>query len=120
MQGDFNLITFFESLPLEVRDAFTSYLMAMVLLVILLLVTKWQGIGVGSKLIVGTIRGTVQIVLMALILIQIFDLENLLIIFVVLIFMSFFAAHTTKSNLDNIDGVFHCTLPAILAGSLTV
>ncbi|MHA1638262.1 MAG: ABC transporter permease [Candidatus Thorarchaeota archaeon] len=120
MQFDFNLVTFFESLPLEVQEAFTSYLMALILLVILLLVTKWQGIGIGSKLVIGTIRGTVQIVLMALILIQIFELDNILIIFGVLTFMCFFAAHTTMSNLEHIKGVFRCTLPAILAAGLSV
>ncbi|MHA1480579.1 MAG: ABC transporter permease [Candidatus Thorarchaeota archaeon] len=111
---------YFESLPLEVQDAVSSYIMAMVLLVMLLLVTKWQGIGVGSRLIVGTIRGTVQIVLMALILIEIFALEDLVIMFLVLTFMAFFAAHTTSANLKHIPGVFKCALPGILIGGLSV
>ena len=111
---------FLETLPLEVQDAIASYMMAMILLVILLLVTKWQGIGIGSKLIVGTIRGTIQIVLMALILIEIFALEDIIIIFLVLTFMAFFAAHTTSTNLKHIPGVFKCALPGILIGGLSV
>jgi putative ABC transport system permease protein len=57
---------------------------------------------------------------MALILLEIFALENLVLIFGLLIFMALFAAHTSRSNLDDIPGVFRAGAPAILVGGLTV
>jgi ABC-type iron transport system FetAB permease component len=73
---------------LQIPEQYTAmlqrYAAAMILLAVLILITKWQGIGIGSKLIVGTIRGTIQIILMALILVYIFALSDLFVIFGVL------------------------------------
>jgi len=96
------------------------YAAAMILLAILIAITRWQGLGISSKLIVGTIRGTIQIILMALILVYIFALSNLIVIFGVLTFMAVFAAYTTRSNLERIPGVMRATLPGILVGALSV
>ncbi|RLI48774.1 MAG: iron export ABC transporter permease subunit FetB [Candidatus Thorarchaeota archaeon] len=114
------LLDWLATLPPDVVNAATSYAIAMVLLVLLLLISKWQGLGVGNKLIVGTIRGTIQIILMALILVEIFALENLAIIFFVLFFMAAFAAYTVRGNLDHIPGVFVTSLPGIIAGGVGV
>lgn len=109
---------------LQIPEQYTAmlqrYFAAMILLAVLILITKWQGIGIGSKLIVGTIRGTIQIVLMALILVYIFDLSDLIVIFGVLTFMAVFASYTTRSNLERIPGVMRATLPGILVGALSV
>ncbi len=120
MQFGFDIMAWFNSLPAEVGEAIVSYLMAMILLVMLILITRWQGIGVGNKLVVGTIRGTIQIILMALILVQIFALENLIVIFIVLSFMATFAAHTVSQNLDNIPGAMRTALPGIFVGGVGV
>jgi ABC-type iron transport system FetAB permease component len=58
-------------IPEQYIPMIQRYAAAMILLAILIMITRWQGIGIGSKLIVGTIRGTIQIVLMALILVYI-------------------------------------------------
>jgi len=109
---------------LQIPEQYTvmlqRYLAAMILLAVLIIITKWQGIGIGNKLIVGTIRGTIQIVLMALILVYIFALSDLIVIFGVLTFMGVFAAYTARSNLERIPGVMRATLPAILVGALSV
>ncbi|MCF2138032.1 MAG: iron export ABC transporter permease subunit FetB [Candidatus Thorarchaeota archaeon] len=120
MQFGFDIMAWFNSLPTDVEQAIVSYITAMILLAILILVTRWQGLGVGSKLIVGTIRGTIQIILMALILVEIFALENMIIIYIVLSFMATFAAYTTRGNLDKIPGVMKTSLPGIFVGGVGV
>lgn len=124
MQTNFDLyeaiLNFVQSLDAEVYEAAFSYAAAMVLLVVLIALSKWQKIGIAEKLIVGTVRGTVQIILMALILLEIFAIQNLFIIFGVLAFMALFAAHTSQSNLDEIPGIFKAGAPAILLSGLSV
>ena len=100
--------------------AIYAYLAAMVLLVALLLISRWQRLGLVDKLVIGTIRGTIQIILMALILIQVFALENIFILYFVLVFMCTFAAYTAKGNLKKIPGVFRPSLVGILVGGLSV
>ncbi|MHA1906121.1 MAG: ABC transporter permease [Candidatus Thorarchaeota archaeon] len=121
MQEEFDWFAYFDSLITEdVLSALNSYLAALILLVMLVLISRWQGIGIGSKLIVGTIRGTAQIILMALILIQIFNFDNIFLILLVLTIMCLFAAYTAKQNLEEIPGVFSTALPGILVGGLSV
>lgn len=121
MQLDLTSIaTLWASIPEDIQIAFGRYIAAMVLLAVLLIITKWQNIRIGNKLIIGTVRGTIQIILMGLILVYIFNLRDMLVMFGVLTFMAIFAAYTTASNLENIPGVFKASLPAILLGSLSV
>lgn len=121
MQIDFTpIINFWESIPPEVQIAFGRYLAAMVLLVALLVVSRWQRIRIQKSLIIGTVRGTIQIILMGLILVYVFNLSELWIMFCVLSFMAVFAAYTTADNLKKIPGVFKASLPGILLGSISV
>jgi len=120
MQLDIDLVAWWFSLDPEILDAIPRYITALGLLAVLLLVSKWKGIGAEKKLVIGTIRGTIQIILMALILVVIFELRDMLVIFGLLTIMSIFAAHTASTNLDKIPGVFVATLPGIMIGSLTV
>ncbi|NHJ14850.1 MAG: ABC transporter permease [Candidatus Thorarchaeota archaeon] len=119
MQLDF-LLQFWLDLPNEIQVAALRYVVAMVLLAALLLVSKWQGLGIGNRLIVGTVRGTIQVILMGLILVYIFQLSYLPLIFVVLSFMGLFAANTVRENLNHVPGVFRASLPGILVGALSV
>ncbi len=114
------LMDWLATLPPEVVTAAQGYVVAMILLAIILLLNRWQGLGVGNKLIVGTIRGTIQIILMALILVEIFALEDMIIIFAVLLFMATFAAYTVRGNLDYIPGVFRTSLPGVIVGGVGV
>jgi putative ABC transport system permease protein len=104
----------------EIVAAMESYLYAMILLIALLIIIKWQGIRIGNKIAVGTVRGTIQIIMMGLILDWIFNLDNIFIIFGVLTFMGTFAAYTIRGNLEKIPGVFYSTLPGLLIGGLSV
>lgn len=114
------IVNMWGSIPEDIQIALGRYTVALVLLTALLLITKWQNIRVGKKLLIGTVRGTIQIILMGLILVYIFNLSDVLIMFGVLTFMGIFAAYTTAANLEKIPGVFKATLPAILVGSLSV
>jgi putative ABC transport system permease protein len=69
--------------------------------------------------VVSYLRGLVQLLLMGLILIIIFSLENLVILFLVLIFMSFFAAFSMKRRY-NYPNIFQIQLLAITAGSFSI
>ncbi len=121
MQIDFSLIfNFWESIAPEVQIALGRYLAAMILLIALLIISRWQRIRIQKSLIIGTVRGTIQIILMGLILVYIFDLQELWIMFCVLGFMGVFAAYTTGDNLKKIPGVFKAALPGILLGSISV
>jgi len=121
MQLDLTFLqTFWESIPEDIQVALGRYVVALVLLAALLIITKWQNIRIGNRLIIGTVRGTIQIILMGLILVYIFDLRDMLIMFGVLTFMATFAAYTTASNLKKIPGVFRVTLPSIIVGPISV
>lgn len=121
MQAEFDLITYLSDLITEdVLNAVDAYLAALILLAMLIIISRWQGVGIGSKLIVGTIRGTAQIILMALILTQIFALDDIILILVVLSFMCLFAGYTARQNLEDIPGVFSTALPGIMIGGLSV
>lgn len=126
MQVDFNTLDLFGFLNLleedlnEIQAAGMSYIIAIILFIVLLIFSKWQGLDIGDKLIVGAIRGTIQILLLALILVYVFQLENILIMFGVLTFMCLFAAHTVGSNLDHIPKAMKSSAPGILVGGLGV
>jgi putative ABC transport system permease protein len=126
MQGDFNLFDIFGFLNLldeelsEIQSASTSYVIALILFIALLIISRWQGLDIGDKLIVGAIRGTIQILLLALILVYVFQLQNLIIMFGVLTFMCLFAAYTVGSNLDYIPNAAKTSAPGILIGGLSV
>ncbi|TFG31992.1 iron export ABC transporter permease subunit FetB [Candidatus Thorarchaeota archaeon] len=121
MQLDFNFLqSLWNSIPAEIQVAVGRYIAAIILLIALLVVSKWQRIRIQKSLIIGTVRGTIQIILMGLILVYIFDLQNLLLMFGVLTFMVIFAAYTTADNLEKIPGVFRASLPGIFLGSLSV
>lgn len=121
MQLDFSFIqSLWDSIPAEVQVALGRYLAALVLLIALLIVSRWQRIRIQKNLIIGTVRGTIQIILMGLILVYIFNLQNLLLMFAVLTFMVVFAAYTTADNLKKIPGVFRASLPGIFLGSISV
>ena len=67
MQFDLNLLDLLGITEQDLQDileALNSYLLAMILLVALLIIIKWQGIRVGDKILIGTDRGTIQIILM--------------------------------------------------------
>jgi len=121
MQFDFTFIqTMWDSIPTEIQVALGRYAVALVLLAALLIITKWQHIRIGNRLIIGTVRGTIQIILMGMILVYIFNLSDIFIMFVVLTFMAIFAAHTTASNLNKIPGVFRASLPSLIVGPISV
>ncbi len=121
MQIDFGFLqTLWESIPSEIQVTMGRYATAIILLIVLLAISKWQRIRIQKSLIVGTVRGTIQIILMGLILVYIFNLQDIIIMFGVLVFMCIFAAYTTADNLEKIPGVFKASLPGILIGSISV
>jgi putative ABC transport system permease protein len=121
MQIDLGFLqALWNSIPADIQVALGRYIAAMVLLVALIVVSKWQKIRIQKNLIIGTVRGTIQIILMGLILVYLFNLRDIILMFGVLLFMCTFAAYTTADNLGKIPGVFKASLPGIVLGSISV
>jgi len=68
--------------------------LASVLLVILILFSLWQKTSLERKIIWSFFRGLVQIVLLGSILLLIFGIEEIWLLYIILLFMCFFAAYT--------------------------
>ncbi|TFG13815.1 iron export ABC transporter permease subunit FetB [Candidatus Thorarchaeota archaeon] len=120
MQFSFDIFGIPITISEQLIQGLQAYAMAMVLLVVLIFITRWQGLDVTDKLLIGTLRGTIQIVIVASVLLAIFDIKNILLIYAMLVFMCLSAAYTARNNLDEIDGVATAALPGILVGGLLV
>lgn len=84
-----------------------------------MLLSYWQKIKLERIFIWSFVRGFIQILLMASILIIIFELEELLILYGVLIFMCVFAAYTVKNRFPYTN-IFKLELIAITSGSISI
>jgi putative ABC transport system permease protein len=98
---------------------FQRLITSMILLAILVVLSLWQRMHMEKSFIVSFVRGVIQIVIMALFLIIIFALEELLILYGVLLFMCIFAALTADKQLK-ISGMFGLLLFAITVSGLSV
>ncbi|MFX1520736.1 MAG: ABC transporter permease [Promethearchaeota archaeon] len=111
----------FDVLPEQIvlMDIFQRIITSMILLAILIVLSLWQRMHMEKSFIVSFARGIIQIVIMALFLIIIFALEELLIIYGVLLFMCIFAAFTADKQLK-VPGMFGILLFAITVGGLSI
>jgi putative ABC transport system permease protein len=103
----------------EIWDMLRRALISIILLMIIVAFSIWQKIKMEKTFIISFLRGFIQLLIMASILIFIFSLEDLWILSLVLIFMCFFAAYTAK-NQFNYPNMFRFEFVAITIGSLTV
>ncbi|MHA2363535.1 MAG: ABC transporter permease [Candidatus Hodarchaeales archaeon] len=113
------MLLFDEYSELDTEAIILRTVLSVVLLVMLITFSYWQRIKMSHMFVVSYLRGLVQLLLMGLILIIIFSLENLVILFLVLIFMSFFAAFSMKRRY-NYPNIFQIQLLAITAGSFSI
>jgi putative ABC transport system permease protein len=94
-------------------------IISIILLIFIVLLSYWQKINLEKLFIWSFVRGFIQILLMASILIIIFELRELLILYGVLIFMCLFAAYTAKNRFPY-PNIFKLELIAITSGSILV
>ena len=92
---------------------------SIILLILLVALTKWQKIRLEKMFIWSFLRGLVQILIMALILIVIFALTDIFLLIIVLLFMCFFAAYTVKQRFPY-PRVFTIESIAITLSSLSI
>lgn len=94
-------------------------ILSLVMLVALVVLSRWQRLQMGKMFLTSYVRGLVQILLMGSVLIIIFSLENLVLLFLILLFMCFFAAWTI-SRRYNYPNMFRIEMYAITAGGILV
>lgn len=100
-------------------DIFIRILLSLILLAIIVLLSLWKRINIEKTIVVSVIRGFIQIILMGSVLIIIFSFQSLLILYLILIFMCFFASLTAAQRYKY-PYIFRIELISILAGSLSV
>ena len=103
----------------EIVEMLFRIVFSILLLALIVILSYWQKINLEKAFIWSFIRGFVQILLMASILIFIFELRDLLILFGVLLFMCFFAAYTAKNRFPY-PNIFKLELIAITTASIFV
>ncbi|MFX0061861.1 MAG: ABC transporter permease [Candidatus Hermodarchaeota archaeon] len=100
-------------------DVFQRIVVSMILLAILVILSFWQKIQMEKSFVVSVIRGIIQIVIMALFLIVIFALQQLLVLYGVMLFMCLFAAFTANQRMKY-PGMFGLLLFTITISGLSI
>lgn len=103
----------------EIFEMLLRIVFSILLLTLIVLLAYWQKVNLEKAFIWSFTRGFVQILLMASILLIIFELKNLLILYGVLLFMCVFAAFTAKNRFPY-PNIFKLELIAITTASIFV
>ncbi len=101
------------------HDTITRVVLSLFLLVLILILSKWQRLGMEKSFIISFTRGLIQIVLLALILVIIFNIQNAIILYLYLVFMCVFAAFTT-SRTHKYTNIFQQELVAVSIAGLFI
>lgn len=102
-------------------DIVSRIIVSAVLLAILIGLSYWQRIELEKIFLFSFIRGLIQIVLMAFILVIIFELRNIVVLFSVLLLMCYFAAYTAKQRYHyGTINIFKIEMIAITVGGLSI
>jgi len=100
-------------------EIYIRILLSLVLLGIIIALSFWKKVNIERSMTVSFIRGFIQIILMGSVLIIVFSVKSLLILYLILIFMCFFASVTVAGRYKY-PGIFKIELISILTGSLSV
>ncbi|UCG01229.1 MAG: ABC transporter permease [Candidatus Heimdallarchaeota archaeon] len=103
----------------ELLEMVFRILFSVLLLTLIVLLAYWQKVNLEKAFIWSFSRGFVQILLMASILIFIFELRDIIILYGVLLFMCIFAAYTAKNRFPY-PNIFRLELIAITTASIFV
>jgi putative ABC transport system permease protein len=91
---------------------------ALVLMLIAIILVRWQKVGTEKELAIGTIRSFIQLVAVGYALEFIFDLENIFAIAATIMVMIVVGSHTASRRAPHIPKVWMNSFAAILAGSI--
>jgi putative ABC transport system permease protein len=89
------------------------------MLFIILVISLWQQLKMTKIIFFSYLRGLLQIVLLAMVLVVIFNLRNIIVIYLYLFGMAIFSAYTAKQRYKYI-GIFKIEIVAISIGSLSI
>ncbi|MFW9916114.1 MAG: ABC transporter permease [Candidatus Thorarchaeota archaeon] len=104
----------------EMEDVIRRIIASVLLLVALCLLSFWQKLRMEKLFVFSYIRGFLQIIFMAAILIILFGLKEILILFGVLLFMCAFSAYTTKARFPSYPNILNQSMISITVGSFIV
>ncbi|MFW9997144.1 MAG: ABC transporter permease [Candidatus Odinarchaeota archaeon] len=104
----------------ELVEMFLRILLATIFLVFLILVSKWQKMGMGRAYIISFTRGFIQLILVAFILEIIFDLEELTLLIIALVVMSLLAAQSSAQQFPGYPNVLIIQAMSITVSSIVV
>jgi putative ABC transport system permease protein len=91
---------------------------ALVLMVVAVILTRWQKIGAEKEMAIGTVRSFVQLVAVGYALEFIFDLENIFAILLTILIMILVGSYTAARRATGIPHAWRLSFMAIFAGSL--
>ncbi len=100
-----------------IETGFVEVAIAVSLMVLAVILSRWQRVGTEKELIIGTIRSFVQLVAVGYALEFIFDLENIFALLGTLMIMILIGSHTASRRAPGIPRVRMISFLAITAGS---
>ncbi|MGV9173355.1 MAG: ABC transporter permease [Promethearchaeia archaeon] len=102
-------------------DVLTRFLISLVLLALLIILSFWKNIDMEQDFLFSFARGFIQIVLTGAILTIIFNIDNVFLLYGVMLFMCGFAAHTGLARYDYGDlNSFQLQFIPITTASMTI
>lgn len=101
-----------------IEAGFIEVAIAVSLMVLAIILSRWQKIGTEKELAIGTVRSFVQLVAVGYALEFIFDLENIFAILGTLLIMVLVGSHTAARRAPQIPRVWPISFISILAGSV--
>lgn len=90
-----------------------------ILLLLILAVSFWQQLKMTKTILISYLRGLTQLVLLALVLVIIFNLDNLVVIYLYMFGMAIFSAFTARQRYKYVD-ILKIEIVAISVGGLSV
>ncbi len=103
----------------EFWEILIRILLSGTLLFFLLFIAFWQQLQMTRTIIISYVRGLIQIVLLALVLVLIFNLRNLVIIYLYMLGMAIFSALTARQHYRYVD-ILKIEIVALSVGGLGV
>lgn len=101
-----------------IDTGYVEVAVALALMVLAIILSRWQKVGTEKELAIGTIRSFVQLAAVGYALEFIFDLENIFAILGTIMVMILIGSHTAARRAPKIPGVWSLSFISILAGSI--
>lgn len=101
-------------------EAFIRFLLSLILFAGILILITWQKLRVRKVLLVSAIRGFIQLLILASVIAIVFSLKDFVFLFILLLVMVFFGAHTAAGRVSEIPGVMKILLVSLIIGVFSV